>query len=105
MADKVVLVQYLDRNKIPRLKEETDIEFLQFEFCISFNLSKNVSIVISFQWYDPEWEEYVEIENYEDVKDKEMLKVVVAQCLHTSTESMVDSETLLVELRVLHEIN
>ena len=108
MGDKVVLVQYLDRNKrinIPRLKEETDIEFLQSEFRKSFNLSGNVSIVISFQRYDPEWEEYVEIENYEDVKNKEKLKVVVAPCLHTPTESMVDSDTLLVEVRVLHEIN
>ena len=105
MGDKVVLVQYLNRNK--RIKE-TDIEFLQSEIRKSFNLSGNVSIMISFQWYDPEWEEweeYVEIQNYEDVKNKEKLKVVGARCLHTPTESMVDSDTLLVEVRVLHEIN
>ena len=57
---KVVLVSHLEGNKkisIPPHKSEGDIEYLRREFLKHFYFEKNVKLQITFQHFDPEWEE------------------------------------------------
>ena len=59
-----VLLSYLDRNKpviVPQ-DTESDISFLRKQFLRSFNYSKNVRLVVTFQRFDNEWNEYVDLE-------------------------------------------
>ena len=90
MAKKSVMLSYCDRNKIvdvPKEKEETDIAYLEAEFRKSFAYQNNVSILISFQKFDTEWQEYIELDEHAVVDNKDKLKVVVTPRLVTPLSS------------------
>ena len=80
---KVVLVLYLERTKkisIPEHKSEGDVEYLRKEFLKKVYPEKNVepqSAQITFQHFDPEWEEYVDLEDDAVVPNNAKLKAIV----------------------------
>ena len=83
---KVVLVSYLDRNKVIRIPHDkpshrTDLEFLEDSFRSSFSFQKNVKLCVTFQRYNNDWGEYVDMEPFELVENKEKLKAVVSPLL------------------------
>ena len=80
MAKKSIMLSYCDRNKIvsvPKEKEETDIAYLEDKFRKSFAYQNNVSILISLQKFDTDWQEYIELDEHAVVDNKDKLKVVV----------------------------
>lgn len=80
---KSVLVSFLERNKVikcPADSEEGDVSFLKREFRKQFSFEKHVAIDVTFQRFDSEWEEYVDLDD-ETVSNKEKLKVVVTSKL------------------------
>jgi len=84
---KVVLVSHLERNKkisIPEPNSEGDINYLRREFLKNFYFEKNVKLQITFQQFDPEWEEYVDLEEDAVVQHKDKLKAIVTPRLSDS---------------------
>lgn len=91
---RIVLLSYLERNKrisIPEVKIEGDVTYLKGEFLKNFNFSKNVKLTITFQIFDPEWDEYVDLEEDSIINHKDKLKVVVSPCLTDPTSSRSQS--------------
>lgn len=82
---KVVLVGYLERKKRITIAEkptENELDYLKEEFLKSFGLQKSIQLhQITFQRFDPEWNEYVDIEEGDVLLNKDKLKVVVSPCL------------------------
>ena len=74
-----MLISYMERNKVFKIplndSVKPDVRFLEEEFRQEFQMGSHVCI--TFQKYDLEWEEYVDIEDFDVVKNKEKLKVVV----------------------------
>ena len=68
--------------------------FLKREFRKQFSFEKHVAIDVTFQRFDSEWEEYVDLDDDETVSNKEKLKVVVTSKLETpaTTDDMVFTE-------------
>ena len=83
---------YLERKKqfkIPLTKDETDVEFLDRSFRKAFSYGNNVNVDISFQVYDDGWEEFVEIDREEEIKDRAKVTAVVMPSLITPSGSEV----------------
>ena len=59
-----------------------------------------MSIDITFQKYDDDWGEYVDLNEDEFVKNKEKLKVVVSSVLHTPTDATVIVEVTSMVLQL-----
>ena len=79
-AAKTVLLSYQEKNKrvvIPSGKSESDLCFLNNQFIAQFNFDLNVKLDITFQRFDSEWNEYVDLEDTDKINDKDKLKVVV----------------------------
>ena len=85
MGSKNVLVSYLERNKkfsLPEGKELSDIEYLRKEFLKAFAFNeRSVNLVVTFQIFEKEWDEFVEIEEDAVIADKAKLKAVVMPIL------------------------
>ena len=62
----------------------------------------SVSLVISFQRYNTDWQEYVDIEKDDKVSHKEKLRAVVLPHLQTPTESVSSDD--IQELHVTFKI-
>ena len=89
-----VLVSYLERNKklsIPEDEASSDIEFLRGEFITHFCFDKNVKLQITFQHYDADWEQYVDLEEDAVVCHKDKLKVIVIPRLSDSFASTANT--------------
>ena len=89
IAKKSVLVSYQQRNKviqIPETKQESDIEFLTKEFKRAFALGEAVDI-ITFQMFDKEWDEYVDLDDNSPIRDKDKVKVVLTSAVVEETPS------------------
>ena len=83
MARKVLL-SYMERNKpvtIPEEQNDGHVDFLRQEFLKNFYYSKNVRLNVTFQRFDLEWNEYVDLEDDATVHNKDKLKVIVSPCL------------------------
>ena len=87
--------------KIPERKEESDLAFIHKEFMKSFSFEKNVGLCLSFQKYDDEWEEFVEIDDEEIIGHKEKIKVVVMPILGTPVDSN-ENEVSQTSLQIKH---
>ena len=90
-----VLVSYLERNKkitIPEFSGDSDIKYLRKEFRANFDYGKNVRLQITFQRYDPEWEEFVDLDEDGEVHHKDKLKAVVSPILSDSSVQNTNSE-------------
>ena len=81
---KTVLLSYLEKNKrivIPSEKPETDLRYLNNQFIAQFNFDSNVKLDITFQRFESDWNEYIDLEDTDEVNDKDKLKVVVTPLL------------------------
>ena len=72
---KSILVNHLDRKvifKIPKEKDVNDIEFLVLEFKKKFSIVRDT---ITFQRFDADWDQNVDLEKDEVLNDKDKLTV------------------------------
>ena len=81
---KLVLVPYLERKKkiiIPKKSTKEEHDYLTKQFLHTFDLELNVKPQqVTFQRFDPEWDEYIDLEADEDLQNRDKLKVVVTPC-------------------------
>lgn len=91
-----VLLSHLDRNKPVILpgEPEGDICFLTTKFLESFNYAKIVKLTVTFQRFDSEWKEYIDLDQDETINDKDKLKVVVCPSLSDSSLTEERSEVI-----------
>ena len=56
---KTVLLSYLERKKNVKIPDDvdSDLKYIENKFRLMFSYSSNVSITISFQRYDKDWNE------------------------------------------------
>ncbi len=89
---KLILVNYLERNKVFKIPGHVpdEIAYLEEEFRKEFKFHDNVSIFLSFQRYDKDWDDYVEIEKGQSkqLHNKEKLKVVVSPLLRSDNSNV-----------------
>lgn len=74
---KSVLVSHLERKvifKIPKEKCVSDVEFLILEFKKKFSHESNA---ITFQRFDADWDQIVDLEENEVLNDKDKLTAVI----------------------------
>ena len=97
MSSKVVVLSYLQRNKkviIPQDISECEFDYLRNKVLslFDFKIGSNVKLDITFQKYDDELNEFIDIETKHECNDtiehKDKLKVVVTPILQD-----VDSST------------
>ena len=88
---KSILVSYLERNKILKIPDSTDgdVTFLEREFKKEFKFGSNVNLLVTFQRYDSEWGEYVDLDDEYSLGNKEKLKAVVTPVVVTPPASDV----------------
>ena len=95
MATKSVLVSFMERKKIVKIdveKQMSDVEFLSQEFRKEFCFESNVNVVVTFQRFDPEWGEYVDLEPDSVLNHKDKLLAVVTPILVTPSASSCEEE-------------
>lgn len=81
-----VLVSFMDRRKVLKIAPNTqisDISFLTKEFRKEFSFERNVNVAITFQRYDPGWDEMVDLDPDSRINDKDKLTAVVTPILVT----------------------
>ena len=87
-SDKTVLLSYLEKNKkitIPASTPKSDLEYLREIFLTSFKFESNVLLDVTFQRFDAEWNEFVDLDNGDEVCHKDKLKAVVTPILAQDT--------------------
>ena len=87
-SDKTVLLSYLEKNKkitIPASTLKSDLEYLREIFLTSFKFESNVLLDVTFQRFDAEWNEFVDLDNGDEVCHKDKLKAVVTPILAQDT--------------------
>lgn len=97
MAVRTVLVSYLDHKKIVKLPPQgrhtasvNDFSYLSKEFIREFSFESNVKLKITFQRFNKEWEEDIDLEESDEIFDKDKLKAIVTPLLYSnSTPSSV----------------
>lgn len=104
MASRVVLVSYMERNKvlkIPNSRSKSDYECLTEEFRKEFKYDSNVSLSITFQRFDKDWEEYVDLDESCTFVNKEKLRAVVSPMLKLqSSPSQSGTESVVSKTKV-----
>ena len=79
---KAVLVTYLERNKVlkvpPNHEYTSDIEYLESAFCTEFSFEHTVNLTITFQKFDEDWDEYIDLEADAILQHKDKVKAVVS---------------------------
>ena len=73
---------------IPDGKDETDVQYLESQFRRAFSYHGNVSVSVSFQKFDADWNEYVELDENSRIANRDKLKVVVSPRLVTPLSSV-----------------
>lgn len=77
---KSVLMSYQQRNKIVKIPEGVpNVDYLQEQFMEHFSIDIPVGSSLSFQRFDREWEEYVELDTEAVLGEKERLRVIIIQ--------------------------
>ena len=66
----------------------TDIAYLEPIFKSLFSFESNVNLCITFQRYDCDWDEFVDLETNDLVNDKDKLKAIVSPILGQPTSSV-----------------
>ena len=87
-AKKEVLVSYLERNKvvsIPVSESADELSYLKKEFNNIFSFGSNVNLLVTFQKFNKDWGEYIDLETPAVLSDKDKLKAVVTPLLVDST--------------------
>ena len=101
---RLVLLQYLDRNKPVSIPKETDndIALLTKHFFKNFNFTKNVGLTVTFQRFDEEWDEYVDLDEDAVIQHKEKLKVIVSSSLTDGPQATSTPNEVLLYVHVVH---
>ena len=81
---KSVLVSYLDRPS-----GLDDLQFLESEFKTSFSFQKNVRLCVTFQRYDKDWEEYVDLEPTDIIENKDKLRAGMGSITYVNNELLL----------------
>ena len=92
MSTKSVLVNYSERNKVFTIPQSTDIydlSYLEKGFRKEFKFQANVNLEISFQRFEKDWDEYVELDKSCILNHREKLKAVVTPLLTDGSLSEV----------------
>ena len=84
--EKSVLVTYQERNKVLKVPEEGDLKVLEGEFRKVFKIESDARLVVTFQRYDTDWGEYVDLEEECTLQHKDKIKAVVNSVVTPSTE-------------------
>lgn len=99
VESKTVLLAYLESKKkiiIPGDSSKPDLDYLREEFLTSFRpkCDANVSLEVTFQRFDPEWNEFVDLDDGDVLVHKDKLKAIATPILsqQTTTPSEVSSE-------------
>lgn len=89
--EKSVLVSYLGRNKVFILPASSsdDLACLKKKFLKEFKFQSNVHLEATFERYDKDWDDYVELEKGCTLRDKEKVKAVVTSTLASEVASEV----------------
>ena len=84
---KKVLVSYLERKQVFEIPStiEDDIAYLTSEVLKGFTFDTNVNLKVTFQKYDEDWDEYLDVSKDYKVKEKDRLKAVVTPSLTDTT--------------------
>ena len=88
LMEKCVLVSYGERNKIisiPESKRESDLKYLSHKFKNVFSFGENVNLLITFQKFDRDWCEYLDLEENCCLSNKDKIKAVVTPILKDDT--------------------
>ena len=97
MSYERLLLSHRKRNKVvvvPVDKTESDLSYRRKEFMKAFNYANNTSIDVTFQKYDPNWENYVDLSNDRILGAKEKLKAVITPQIVTLCSILNDSVSL-----------
>ena len=106
MANRIVLVSYLERKKkfsLPTVKDLSDVDYLKREFltAFAFKQERAVNLSVSFQSFDKEFDDFVEVEDDDVIPDKTKLKAVVMPVLGDTPVTPVSGsymECILIEM-------
>ena len=106
---KRVLLSYLERNKIvdiPERKEENDVQYMKNEFLNIFNLIDDVTVDdVFFQKFDEEWDAFIDLEDDDELNDKDKVKAVVTHTHNLQSPKWIDSmDTSIIYVRKLTSI-
>lgn len=84
---KKVFVSYLERKQVFEVSStvEDDIAHLTTEVLKGFTFDTNVNLDVTFQKYDEDWDEYLDVSKTYKVKEKDRLKAVVIPSLTDTT--------------------
>ena len=86
-SDKTIL-SYLERNKkitIPANTPKSDLEYLRGIFLTSFQFESNVLLDITIQRFDADLNDFIDLEDGDEVFHKDKLKAVVTPILAQDT--------------------
>ena len=70
------------------------LQSLTANFVTSFKFESNVSLDITFQKYDTEWKEYIDLEDGDRICHKDKLKAVVTPLLVLAKDTLESSSVL-----------
>ena len=105
---KTVLVSYLEKNKrikISPKQSESDLEYLRSEFLVQFKFEANIKLDVTFQRFDSDWNDFVDLEDTDEICDKDKLKAVVTPILAQETpEGSSVTSRYEVSLSFVHKI-
>ena len=86
MSSKTILLTYQENRKkvvIPPAEKDSELAYLESTFQKLFHFEKQVNLAISFQRFDRDFEEFVDLEESEELHHLEKLNVVVTPALIT----------------------
>lgn len=61
------------------------MDYLRREFLVQFKFEANVKLDVTFQRFDSDWNEFVDLEDADEICDKDKLKAVVTPILAQET--------------------
>ena len=85
MEKKCVLVSYGERNKVISIPESKRGNYLSQEFKKMFSFGDNVNLLLTFQKFDNDWCEYLDLEENCSLSNKDKIKAVVTPILRDDT--------------------
>ena len=96
MEAKSVLVSFTDRKifKIDLGRQMSDMAFVTQAFRKEFTIESNVNVVVTFQRFDPEWGEHIDLDPDSELHHKDKLVAVVTPILVTPPASSTVEQSL-----------
>lgn len=83
-ADKKVMVSFNDLNKVISIHSGTgkrDINVLKEQCIRMFKFGSNIKLDMTFQRYDSDWAAFVDLQDSDDLNNKDKLKLVIQPML------------------------